>query len=281
MAKKVLYLGNGKWCWTESCKQHSAVIASKDKYLAATNGGTNAEIVEATQELMATPEGMSTYRHLKTKEVSATLGRSPMIGLDLDGTTGNFTDGLRTYMGTSLKVPQNEWESKFPDPEDYAMWEGKNAWYTDKADFMNHFQEAERKGIYKDIKVYDNASPVIKELQSYGFQFKVITARGAEFNDDTRAWILKNDIPIKTILNPGSNKHTIKDIDVYVDDAPHVIKLLKENNKKVVIMEQNYNVEDSAKEPHENTRRVTSWDNEAMVNAIFDLMDKKKSNPKT
>lgn len=276
MAKKVLYLGNGKWCWTESCRQHSSVIASKVKYVDAKKGSSESAILIATAELMSTPEGMATYRHLRTTELTETLGRQPMIGLDLDGTTGDFTNGLRTYMGTSLKVPKEQWESKFPDPDEYAMWQGKNAWYSDKADFLNHFQEAERQGIYKKIEVYANASPIIKELQSYGFKLKVVTARGAEFNDDTRAWIRKNDIPVKTILNPGSDKHKIKDVDVYIDDAPHVIKLLRENNKKVVIMEQSYNVEDT--EVHDDIRRVKVWDDK-MVHAIFELMDKKKANP--
>ena len=276
MAKKVLYLGNEKWCWTESCQRHAAVIAAKTAFLKARESSDPSELIKATVDLRSTPEGLSTYNYLQVQEMTSQMGRKVVVGLDLDGTTGDFTHGLRTYMATGLKLSQDQWLSHFPDPDEYAMWTGTNAWYTDKADFLSQFQAAEAAGIYRDIKPYNNSSAVLKELKAYGFDIKVITARGAEFNEDTKSWIRTHNIPVKVVLNPGTEKQKVKGIDVYIDDAPHVINTLLAHEKNVVVMEQSYNLKNIPE--HENARRVDKWD-ENVVNAIFDLINKnKKSN---
>lgn len=271
MAKKVLYLGGGKWCWTESCTKHAGIIKSKNAFVAATISNDTTALEAAKTELMSTPEGLSTYRYLATQQLTKELGRRPTIGLDLDGTTGDFTSQLRTYMGTSLKIPQSEWATHFPNPDEYAMWTGTNPWYRDKDHFISSFQAAEKEGLYRQVPVYANASKVLHELRDYGFNIKVITARGAEFNDDTRYWTTTHNIPIKKILNPGMAKETVKDIDVYLDDAPHVINTLIQHEKKVVVMEHEYN--EHTVPVHKNARRTKEW-NDNVVNAIFDLLKK-------
>lgn len=275
MSKKILYLGNNKWCYTENCKQHSSIIASKNRYLAAVENSSEAELTDSMNELMSTPEGLAAYRQIKVKEISKELGRQPMIGLDVDNTSGNFTHGLREWMAKGLSIPQEEWLSHFPEPDEYAMWTGKNAWYKDQKDFLTQFKQAELQGIYKTMQVFDNVPTVLAELKALGFNIQVITARGAEFNDDTRYWMKESVIPARKILNPGNNKHEIKDVDVYLDDSPHVIQTLLAHQKNVVVHTQDYN-KDNLPE-HENLRRVDGW-TEDMVESIFSLLDKKKNN---
>lgn len=276
MAKKVLYLGNGKWCWTDNCSQHAKVIEAKNRYLAAKTSGSEKEVAAATKALVSTPEGLSTYRYLQTQALSETLGRKPTLGLDLDGTTGDFTDGLRTYMAQGLQLPKDKWLSFFPEPDEYAMWQGKNAWYKDKDDFFSNFQKAEKDGIYQQMRVFDNAKEVLTELRAYGFDVKVITARGAEFNSDTQKWISTHCLPLAQILNPGNEKHTVPNIDLYMDDSPYVINTLLEHQKKVVVMDQLYNAHNVA--DTDNSKRVKGWSND-VIDAIFDLLDKKKTKP--
>lgn len=277
MAKKVLYLGNGKWCWTEACKRHASTIADKNSYLKAVASGDEKAILAASQKLVSTEEGKATFFYLKVQSLKEATGRQLTIGLDLDGTTGDFTDGLRNYMGkvSKLNIAPADWKTHFPDPADYAMWKGEGAWYTSREDFLNHFQEAERKGIYRDIPVYPTASKVLHELRNYGFNIKAVTARGAEFNEDTSEWMRKHNIPVSALLNPGTNKQTVPNIDLYIDDAPHVVNQLLEHNKTVLVMNQSYNTKDIAE--HDNAKRVSNWDDN-VVEAIFQLLDKRKKN---
>lgn len=275
MAKKVLYLGNNKWCWTENCTTHAAVIKDKNNYLTAKATGSLKDIVRTRQQLISTEQGFSTYRYLRAAEITLKLGRKPMIGLDLDNTVADFTHGMRERAGLKKKILQAEWLTHFPEPSEYSMWMGNQSWYVDKDDFVSELKAAELAGIYKTIAMYPNASNVLNELKAYGFDIKAVTARSAEFNEDTRSWIVEHGIPTKVIINPGFEKHNVPDIDVYIDDAPHVIDKLIEHNKKVIIMNQTYN--ETAVTPHENSRRAANWnDKDKIVNDIFDLIDEEQ-----
>jgi uncharacterized HAD superfamily protein len=146
-------------------------------------------------------------------------------------------------------------------------------WFTSRDEFVTHFKEAEKRGVYSRIPIYANASETLKELKSLGFRIKVVTARNASFNHDTSAWLKKNAIPYTGLYNPGHAKEEVKDVDVYIDDAPVVINRLLEHQKKVVVMTQKYN--ETSINSHDNSRRVKNWQDN-VVGAIFDLLDENK-----
>jgi len=269
MAKKVLYLGQGKWCWTETCKVHAVIIAYKNEYLDAVANRDEEKIIQSTANLLSTPEGQHTYRYLKIAELEKTLGRKLTLGLDLDGTTGDFTHGLRTYMGEKLKITKGQWLKKFPSPQEYAMWKGEGAWYSDREDFLNQFQKAETEGLYTRVPVFKHASRTLEDLKNYGFKITVITARNIAYTKDTRAWVRDNKIPTRKVLHLGIEKEKAKNIDVYLDDAPEVISRLIKHEKKIVVMNHLYN---KSIEDHDNIRRTDGW-NETLVNAVFELLD--------
>lgn len=273
MAKKVLYLGNGKWCWTENCRNHSEVIIKKNEYIAAVTKGNEAETVEAMTALISTPEGLHTYRYLRVAEIGKLSGHKPTLGLDLDGTTGDFTHGLRTYMGETLKIEKTQWLKKFPDPPEYAMWKGEGAWYTSKDDFIGHFQKSENEGLYAKIPIFDYAPQTLKELKNYGFNITVVTARNIAFTKDTRQWIKQHKIPTRTVFHLGIEKEKAPNISLYIDDSPEVIRRLINKEKKVLIMNQRYN---ESVEDHANSRRTDGWGT-SMVNSIFELFDERNS----
>lgn len=274
MSKKVLYLGNGKWCWTEQCKIHSAIIAQKNAYTEAVASGDETKTIEAMTALISTPAGLHTYRYLRVAEVEKTLGHKPTLGLDLDGTTGDFTHGLRTYMGETLKISKTQWLKKFPDPPEYAMWQGEGAWYANKDEFIGHFQKSENEGLYTKIPIFDYAPQTLKELKNYGFNITVVTARGIAFTKDTRAWIKQHKIPTRKVLHLGIEKEKAPNISLYIDDSPEVIKRLIDKEKKVLIMNQRYN---ENLEDHANSRRTNGWGS-TMVNSIFELFDERNAN---
>lgn len=272
MAKKILYLGNNKWCWTEECQLHAETIRNKQEYLDSVSTG-NAKLIELTRsKLVATEAGLHTYRYLRVKELEKKIGRQLNLGLDLDGTTGDFTEALRNFMGVKKKISNELWMEHFPDPEEYAMWQGDKAWYTSKDDFLNHFQEAEASGVYRKLPIYESAHETLNLLKSYGFNIQVITARTPIYNHDTQHWIRKHRIPYSGIFNYGMEKEKAENIDVYVDDAPEVIKRLISNNKQIIVMNQLYN--NHIETPEEKSKRIDKW-GEEMVDAVFDLLDKK------
>jgi uncharacterized HAD superfamily protein len=275
MAKKVLYLGSGKWCYTEACKQHAGMIAAKNAFVAARKSGDEEALKAASNTLLSSQEGRSALNYIVAQDLRDKLGRAPTIGLDLDGTSGSFTDGLRWHMATKepIRIPKKEWAQRFPDPDRYDYHEGTNPWFTSREDFVTHFKEAEKRGVYKQIPIYPNASKTLNELKNLGFKIKVVTARNADFNADTSAWLKKNAIPYTGLYNPGHAKEQVKGIDVYMDDAPVVINRLLSHQKKVVVMTQRYN-QDGLDES-ENSRRVQDWQDD-VVGAIFDLLDENK-----
>lgn len=273
MAKKVLYLGNSKWCYTESCQQHSALILAKNNYIHAVSTNNGSLLKEAADVLLASEEGKHALRHTQVRILKNDLGRQPNIGLDLDGTTGSFTDGLRNFLAAQnpTKIPKELWAKHYPNPKTYD-YHGPGSWFKDREEFAKHFQAAEADGIYTKMPIYPGASKTLNELKNYGFNIKVVTARRNVFNKESSGWLKTNTVPFRKIFNPGHAKEDVPDVDIYMEDAPVVIERLIANEKKVLVMNQEYN-EDIA--DHPNLSRTQNWDTDAVVGKIFDLIIKK------
>lgn len=195
-------------------------------------------------------------------------GRAPVVGVDLDGVTADTVAGLRAWMGDKLGVSEDERLRRFPEPDVYAMWLGENAWFTDMADFMKHFLPAETAGFYLGLSVYALAASTLGELRNAGVSLVAVTARSAETNTDTLAWIGKHELPLDTVLHSGFDKHAVDGIDVFIDDAPPVITGLLAGGQKVVIFEQSYNTGLPA---HGSAVRVGGW-GAPMITAIAGLL---------
>ncbi len=196
-------------------------------------------------------------------------GRAPIIGADLDGTTADMVSGLRSYVGNLRKIPAEQWKNLFPDPDEYAMWLGKKAWFKDKADFLTHLQASEKAGLYRTLPVYELAPETYARLKKLGFDIKAITAREVIFNADTKHWIRTNNIPIEEVINNGYDKSSVE-VDIYLEDAPHIIEQLVAKSRNVVIKSQDYN---QMVENQPNTRRVPAWGS-PIVKAIGELLER-------
>lgn len=183
-------------------------------------------------------------------------GRSPVIGIDLDGTTADMVAGLRVRMSAKLGVPDHESDEAFPQPDDYAMRQGENAWFESKADFLDHFVDAERSGLYRELPIYGGAALTLDDLAAHGCELVAVTARSAEHNADTQTWIESMALPLPSIINSGFTKHAVEGVDVFLDDAPSVVNGLIGAGHKVVVFEQDYNGEVPA---GELSQKVPSW----------------------
>lgn len=195
-------------------------------------------------------------------------GRAPVIGLDLDGTTADMVGGLRHRVAVARGVPANH--AHLPDPDDYYMWQGSAPWFASKEDFLAHFQAAERDGMYRSLTTYDGAVDVLRTLAAHGFVIHAVTARSADYNHDTQAWLDTHGIPTANIRNPGFDKHTIDDVDVFIDDAPRVIDGLADAGRKVVVFEQLYNTAAAPDVAH--VERMTRWEIAEVAAALRNLL---------
>ena len=198
-------------------------------------------------------------------------GRAPIIGLDLDGTTANMVHGLRAHVAKNKGMTPAEAEAKLPEPGEYDFVTGETAWFSDRKEFLEHFLSAEKAGMYRDLPAYTGSFEVLQILAKEGFEIKAVTARSADFNPDTAHWLANNGLPKIQIFNPGTEKHTLEDIDIFIDDAPHVINKLVEKGRKVIIFDQAYNGF-QVTAPATHTRRIAGWTLSGVASALRDLL---------
>lgn len=198
-------------------------------------------------------------------------GRAPVIGLDLDGTTADMTAGFRPRVAEARGIDQVDATTHLPDPDDYAYSKSTTPWFRDREEFLEHFQAAEKSGFYRDLPVYDGAIDVLHHLAKKGFRIKAVTARSADYNPDTSHWLDSQGIPYEEILNPGFEKYTVEEVDIFIDDAPHVITGLVERERKVIIFNQQYNDHHNI-DSESHTRRIEGWDLDSVAKALDALL---------
>jgi uncharacterized HAD superfamily protein len=205
------------------------------------------------------------------RQFESRTGHAPVLGIDHDGTIADMVGGLRPIVAKALGITKDEWRSRLPQPDEYAMWLGRNHWFASKADFLDHFRAAELAGFYRHLPIYDKAAVSLRQLHDAGFELVTITARSADFNDDTRSWQKAHTLPapLLTILNSGMEKHQVEGLDIVIDDAPSVIEGLLAAGRPVVIYDQDYNQDIPE---HPLARRAFGW-GPSMHAAIADLLE--------
>lgn len=277
MAKKILYLGNGKWCYTENCQEHASLHKAHSSLLEALDKQDTEEINKQIELLNNLAEGPAVLYYTRTKLLSQKLNRTPVIGLDVDNTTGDFNNAFRNFLLNSegFKVSKEAWEAALPPLSTYDFHGSENAWFESKEDFVESFTAAEQEGLYLNLNIYDNASETIQELKNYGFDIKVITARNAVFNKHTSEWFKKHLGKMPRIYNAGKNKEKVENVDVYIEDSPEVIQRLIRNKKNVLVMDQPYNRDLPIREG--KIDRTIGW-TDKMVEQIFDLASNTRHN---
>lgn len=196
---------------------------------------------------------------------TAAHGRPPVIGLDLDGTTADLVNTLRARVAQEWGIPAHRAEDVLPDPDQYLMWEGEKAWFNDPAHFTEVFSLSEKEGIYRELDTYHGAPDVLQTLAEHGFIIRAVTARPESYNEDTRYWLEKNGIPVIEILNPGTAKHEVPDIDVFIEDSPKIVERLAQEGRPVLVYDQLYNARISEAD---KVRRLSAWELAHVVDAL-------------
>lgn len=153
-----------------------------------------------------------------------------IIGLDIDGVLRNFTKQLikiyKEDFPSHTVLPIDTWffENSFPIKKDIYQY------YKDNADRI--FEHAER---------YENADLFSKALCGSGHYVILVTSqpRGSEIY--TMRWVEKNNIAYNSIV--FTDKKSIVNADIFLDDSPINIEELRENGKRCVVFDQQWNKE--------------------------------------
>lgn len=192
-------------------------------------------------------------RILEREEQEKRKNKQPIrLALDLDETSGGFLDGLRAHVAALRGLTAEEAAELLPPPSDYNLV--KSGWFSDFDHFMTEFKEAERRGIYREMKPFNGMSRTLRTLVSNGeVEVHVVTAREAEWNEDTRYWLRKNRVPFSSITHTES-KEEVEGMDVFIDDSDKQLRTLQEHGRTVIAYDNAYN--NHVQTPH----RVRSWE---------------------
>lgn len=176
-----------------------------------------------------------------------------IIGVDIDGTSGYYTEALRKSVAGQLAIVEAEHLTTMPDPTDY----GFSTWELIAGQFREYHGRAVEEGIYYDMEVFPGVSEALHRLSDEGHRIIFITSRfvnpgqHARVVSDTVAWLDKHDLPYDDILFLR-DKHLFT-ADVFIDDAPDKVTNLQNAGHNVIIFDAPYN-------QHLEGPRVDNWE---------------------
>jgi 5'(3')-deoxyribonucleotidase len=159
------------------------------------------------------------------------------LGVDLDEVVFRYLKGIRDYSG------RNGAPLPLVDPQQFSLT--KSGWFASDEEFKRIHGEAVAKGLYANLEMYENASPVLRDLARSGYRVNIITSRFVNPGQheivvkDTARALEANDIPYSN-LSFLSNKSMML-MDGYVDDAPHNLEPLIALDRYTVTFDQTYN----------------------------------------
>lgn len=174
-----------------------------------------------------------------------------IIGLDLDNTVFDYTGGLRDAIAKQLGVTDMEAHYlAYSDPTSYGM----NNWPDFPEAFHDFHTKAVDEGLYQILEIYPRASELLWKLSDAGHHIRIITSRFVKNGQnhrvvtDTGISLDNNDIPYRDIMFTGLKVDIFA--DVYIDDSPKNIELLKAAGRQVIIYDAPYNRQYEGRRAH-------------------------------
>ena len=176
-----------------------------------------------------------------------TEGTGLTLGLDLDGVCVDYLGALRTVVADHRGIDPAE----LPEP---TLW-NLSEWGLTRETFVVHHREA-----VHNYRVFRNATPIpgaleaVRRLNDSGINIRVITHRCNDGVDkrlvisDTLSWMSRQDLPYHEACFV-QDKTTVA-ADLYIDDAPHVIRPLVLAGAPLLIFDQPYNRDELGERVH-------------------------------
>jgi 5'(3')-deoxyribonucleotidase len=155
------------------------------------------------------------------------------IALDLDNTTADFTKGFASHLHATSVFK----DTRFPEHNTYDLVAA--GWFSSKEEFMTHFQEAERNGLYRSLTPFNAAIATISALQANGDVVNVVTARSDAFAADTLTWLEAYGLSPNKVIHTDA-KHEVE-ADLFIEDADYQIENLTKYGRNVIVHSRPYN----------------------------------------
>lgn len=179
------------------------------------------------------------------------------LGVDLDGVTLQYNETFRNWL-----LDTNRKETLPEIATHYCFVQ--SGWFHSVDEYRNAHNEFVMERGFRTLPQYPGASEILHRLNDeYGVNIRIITHRlfkGGTKNlpkdiyeiiaEDTIASLRKNHIPFNDFCMIESKADI--NVDLMVDDAPHNIQAMADNNTPVLIFDQVYN-------QHLNYPRAKNW----------------------
>jgi 5'(3')-deoxyribonucleotidase len=167
-----------------------------------------------------------------------------IIGVDLDGVTAKYHNGLRLFIAENEGITYDEALQLYPkNPETYNLHD----WQNFPNRFVDSHSNAVEKGLYTALRMIEGASDTLWQLSDEGHDIRIITSRFVKNRQhhlvitQTSEWLERHDIPFKDLM--FVSRKTDVYADVYIDDAPYNLYAFQEAQKDYIIFDTSYNKE--------------------------------------
>jgi len=177
------------------------------------------------------------------------MERSYVLGVDLDGVCGDYTEAFRTVVAEDLSRPLDDLPLE-------RSWDF-NEWGLD----VNEFERLHRLAVTERrmlswMPCIEGAAESLWRLSDAGVWIRIITHRlyvnwsHATAIADTVSWLDQEDIPYRDICFLGDKPEV--GADLYIDDGPHNVEALRATGNRVIVFDAPYN-------RHLPGTRATTW----------------------
>ncbi|MGC4029315.1 MAG: hypothetical protein QM696_10615 [Steroidobacteraceae bacterium] len=167
------------------------------------------------------------------------MTREFVFGVDLDGVVADFIAGLKPVAAEWLGVPEDE----LADDVSYSFAEWKLGGKRGYDDL--HRYALKEKRLFETLPVIDGAAASLRRLSRQGVRIRIITHRlyipwfHRQAVNQTVEWLEKNGIPYWDLCFMAVKSSV--DANVYVEDSPGNIEMLRKAGKNVIVMRNSTN----------------------------------------
>lgn len=168
--------------------------------------------------------------------------RKVIIGVDIDGTVGDYIQILREYLAKKFNIPAEDMEERLPEPTDYSF----STWGEEiEKNFKQLHSEAVTDGIYQEMESFPKASENLWKLNNEDYHLRIITSRfvkhgqNYEVVSSTSRWLDMHNIPYRDLM--FVHEKTEVYVDVLIDDSPYNIEAYQRTGRNIIIFDAPYN----------------------------------------
>lgn len=162
-----------------------------------------------------------------------------ILGVDIDNVLADYTAGLRRVVAARTGRDPDE----LHDP---TFWGSYEEWGLDDRTFPRwHRRAVVDERMFRDLDPMPGAAAVLHRLSEDGVRIRIVTHRlylsgtHSIAASDTVEWLEANDIPYWDLCMIARKGDV--GCDVYVDDAPHNVRHLRERGHRTIVFDWPYN----------------------------------------